>query len=332
MHRVLDAALQGQLTEARHLLANVRDALTRFGASDEDQAALAASIRQLDEFFLLVVVGEFNAGKSAFINALAGQRVLQEGVTPTTSQIHVLRHGDDAGTVVDEHGIRVVTAPVELLRDVHIVDTPGTNAIIREHERLTAEFMPRSDLVIFVTSADRPFTETERGFLEAIRDWGKKIVIVVNKVDIFEREAELSEVVGFVRDSARRLLGITPEVFPVSARFAMRAKQGEPSLWDRSGFSCEDVVDGKTPGTSAENASWLAALVMNRARATAAGWCSDWFETDSPCTYSGVSPMYGEDTILPSSDGLLATTLLMKLPPPVDQATLPSVKSWPLPR
>ena len=208
----------------------------RFGATADDQAALASSIRQLDEFFLLVVVGEFNAGKSAFINALAGQRVLQEGVTPTTAQIHLLKHGPGQATSVDEQGIRVVTAPAELLRDVHIVDTPGTNAVIREHERLTAEFVPRSDLVLFVTSADRPFTETERAFLEAIRDWGKKIVIVVNKVDIFDREADLDEVVAFVRDAARRLLGITPEIFPVSARLALRAKQGEPALWAPSRF------------------------------------------------------------------------------------------------
>jgi GTP-binding protein EngB required for normal cell division len=236
MHRVLDAALQGQLNEARHLLAETRDALTRFGASEEDRAALAASIRQLDEFFLLVVVGEFIAGKSAFINALAGQPILQEGVTPTTAQIHALRYGDAPSTSIDEHGMRVVTAPVELLRELHIVDTPGTNAIMREHERLTAEFVPRSDLVIFITSADRPFTETERVFLEAIRDWGKKIVIVVNKVDIFAREEEVAEVLAFVRDAARRLLGIVPEVFPVSSRLALRAKQGEPSLWNASRF------------------------------------------------------------------------------------------------
>src|SRR5207245_508379 len=93
-----------------------------------------------------------------------------------------------------------------------------------------------SDLVLFVTSADRPFTETERGFLQLIRDWGKKIVIVVNKVDILQREQELEEVVAFVRDGARRLLGISPEVFPVSARLARRAKAGEPSLWAASRF------------------------------------------------------------------------------------------------
>ena len=236
LDRILTPALQQQLTEARQLLAELRDALTRFGASAADQAALAASIRQLDEFFLLVVVGEFNAGKSAFINALAGMPVLQEGVTPTTAEIHLLEYGDAVTSAVGDRGVRVVTAPADLLRDVHIVDTPGTNAIVREHERLTAEFVPRSDLVLFVTSADRPFTETERAFLETIRDWGKKIVIVVNKTDIFEREHDLDEVLQFVRESARRLLGITPDIFGVSARLAMRAKQGQPAEWAASRF------------------------------------------------------------------------------------------------
>jgi len=234
--RILTPGAERQLAEARQLLASLRDALIRFGATRPDEAALAASIRQLDEFFLLVVVGEFNAGKSALINALLGQSILAEGVTPTTSRIHLLRHGDLLAHQNGEDGLDVITAPVDVLREIHIVDTPGTNAILREHERLTAEFVPRSDLVLFVTSADRPFTETERGFLELIRNWGKKIVIVVNKVDILESEREVDEVVAFVRDGARRLLGISPEVFPVSARLARRAKAGEPSLWAASRF------------------------------------------------------------------------------------------------
>src|SRR5690606_8320038 len=73
-------------------------------------------------------------------------------------------------------------------------------------------------------SADRPFTETERGFMDLIRDWGKKIVIVVNKVDILERPEEVASVERFVRESAAALLGVTPEVFAVSARAALRAK------------------------------------------------------------------------------------------------------------
>jgi small GTP-binding protein len=234
--RVLTPDAERQLAEARDLLGQLRDSLVRFGASADHQATLAASIRQLDDFFLLVIVGEFNAGKSAFINALAGRPILQEGVTPTTGRIHVLKYGDALSTVADADGVQVVRAPVDLLRDVHIVDTPGTNAIIREHERLTSEFVPRSDLVLFVTSADRPFTESERHFLETIRSWGKKIVIVINKADIFASGAEVEEVVAFVRDAARQLLGTAPDIFPVSARLAQRAKAGEPSLWAASRF------------------------------------------------------------------------------------------------
>jgi predicted GTPase len=79
-----------------------------------------------------------------------------------------------------------VNYPVEWLRDINIVDTPGTNAVIRKHEQITSEFVPRADLILFVTSADRPFTESERQFIERIRDWGKKVVFVVNKIDIHE--------------------------------------------------------------------------------------------------------------------------------------------------
>lgn len=227
-------------------MAALRDILAEFGAEAEDRAALAASIRQLEELFLIVVVGEFNAGKSAFINALLGRPVVEEGVTPTTAQIQLLKYGETAADNTDADGLRILSAPVELLRDVHLVDTPGTNAIIREHERLTTDFVPRSDLVLFVTSADRPFTETERVFLTVIRDWGKKIIIVLNKVDIFSDAAQLQEVVAFVRDSARTLLGVDPDVLPVSARLAMRAKQGEPSVWAASGFEALEQYLART--------------------------------------------------------------------------------------
>jgi small GTP-binding protein len=234
--RVLDPRLDELVKTERRALVDLRVALARFGATAEDQATLDRSVEQLDELFLLVVVGEFNAGKSAFINALIGSPVLEEGVTPTTAQITLLRHGDRQQRVVSGPRLHTVTAPVDLLREIHIVDTPGTNAIIREHETITSDFVPRADLVIFLTSADRPFTETERLFLERIRDWGKKIVFVINKMDIFERHEDADAVRAFVAEHAHRLTGTEPDVFGVSARFALRAKRGEPALWAASGF------------------------------------------------------------------------------------------------
>jgi small GTP-binding protein len=172
------------------------------------------------------VVGEWNAGKSAFINALLGQKALEEGVTPTTARILVLRHGKRAERQAVALGVDALTAPAEILRTLALVDTPGTNAVVREHEALTRDFVPRADLVLFVTSADRPFTESERAFLEAIREWGKKVVVVLNKADLMESKEDLARVLDYVREQAQRTLGISPEVFPLSARGALRARLG----------------------------------------------------------------------------------------------------------
>ena len=147
---------QQLVNDERRTLEALRDVLVRLDATPDNLDALKQSIHQLDELFLVVIVGEFNAGKSAFINALLGAPVLEEGVTPTTAQVHLLQHGATATRVQRSDHLHVITAPVEFLREIAIVDTPGTNAVIREHEAITADFVPRSDLVLFVTSADRP--------------------------------------------------------------------------------------------------------------------------------------------------------------------------------
>jgi small GTP-binding protein len=226
LRRILTNQQEELLANERRWLSDLGVALARFDVTPDDRTTLDRSIHQLDELFLLVVVGEFNSGKSAFINALLGQPVLEEGVTPTTTRINLLKHGPTTERTVAESYIDIITAPMELLREINIVDTPGTNAIQREHEAITQEFVPRSDMVLFVTSADRPFTESERVFLQRIRDWGKKVVVVVNKIDILETPEDVARIETFIADNARTLLGFTPEIFPVSARQALRAKKG----------------------------------------------------------------------------------------------------------
>jgi GTP-binding protein EngB required for normal cell division len=233
--RILQPSQEQDVRDTRQVLAELQQALSEFGAARDDERTLEASIRQLDDIFLLVVVGEFNAGKSAFINALAGQTILREGVTPTTDRIQVLTYGESV-SLREANGTAVVTAPVDLLRDLHVVDTPGTNAILREHEQLTTSFVPRSDLVLFVTSAERPFAESERAFLEAIRAWGKKVAVIVNRIDVLASAGDVDDVVAFVKRGARDRLGFEPEVLPISARLALRAKQGDPAAWAGSRF------------------------------------------------------------------------------------------------
>ena len=250
MQQVLTAE-QGQiLQKERQLLGDLQVTLARLDAPDADLGLIRNALAQLEELFLMVVVGEFNAGKSAVINALLGEEYLPEGVVPTTSELVLIRHSDAVDQPGADRGMAVRRLPVPWLQEVNLVDTPGTNAVIRQHQELTEHFVPRSDLVLFVTSADRPFSESERAFLQQIRDWGKKIVIVVNKIELLTTEAEQQEVLEFVRRNAHELLGVAPAIFAVSARLALEAKrsgesreQGEearkssfPSPWQRSRF------------------------------------------------------------------------------------------------
>ncbi len=123
-----------------------------------------------------------------------------------------------------------------------LVDTPGTNAVIEQHQQLTERFVPRADLVLFVTSADRPFTDSERRFLELIASWGKKIVLVVNKIDLLDEAADPAaareEVLTFVERHAHDVLaGPKPRAFGVSARRARRAqKSGDDDALEASGL------------------------------------------------------------------------------------------------
>ena len=223
----------------QELLGRLARALEGFGPDVQpaDLQRFKEATEQLAGLFLLVIAGEFNSGKSSFINALLGERVLPEGVTPTTDRINLLRHGPEVTERPLEAYLLERTHPAELLRELNVVDTPGTNAVIRRHEELTRDFIPRADLVLFVTSADRPFSESEREFLERIREWGKKIVFIVNKIDILAGPAEQAEVIAYVRDNAAALLGDAPQVFPVSARRAVQARtQSAPELWEQSGF------------------------------------------------------------------------------------------------
>jgi len=229
------------LQDERRIAQELQACLVGFEEAEAYSTTLREVITSLDELFLLVVVGEFNAGKSACINALLHANVLEEGVVPTTNQVTMLRFGDQDTRQLRDGAILELHYPAEFLRDITIVDTPGVNAVLRQHERLTEDFIPRSDLILFVTSVDRPFTESERAFMERIRAWGKKVVIVLNKIDLLRTPEGLAEVVDFVHENCKSLLGFEPEIFPVSA---LRSQQSHTAvgheairLWEESGFS-----------------------------------------------------------------------------------------------
>ncbi|DBB09704.1 TPA: hypothetical protein ACH3X3_001344 [Trebouxia sp. C0006] len=223
----LSPAKEDLVEAERQLLQQVLGLLEQATPQMEERSMLTDALKQLDELFLLVVVGEFNSGKSSVINALLGSRYLAEGILPTTNEISVLKFLEDGDQEVTQNsdGFFIRRLPAQLLREMNVVDTPGTNVILDRQQRLTEEYVPRADLVLFVMSADRPFTESEVNFLKYIRQWGKKVIFLVNKVDILSSDEEVQEVVKFVSDNAKRVLNVdAARVIPVSSRLALDAK------------------------------------------------------------------------------------------------------------
>lgn len=235
---VLSEAARELLRRERNALSDLRSLVARLEPGGEAERALATALEDLDGLLLLVVVGEFNTGKSSLVNALLGAQVMAEGVTPTTDRVTLVVHGDEPRSQELSAEFARVSHPAPRLRDLALVDTPGTNAVIAQHQLLTERFVPRADLVLFVTSADRALTETERGFLQRIAAWGRRVTVVVNKVDMLAGQAQLDEVVGFVRRHAREALGYAPEVLAVSTRQAIQARAvGDEAGLEASGLA-----------------------------------------------------------------------------------------------
>ena len=240
--QIVDERLRPLIESEKQLLSTLHD-LAVAGEHAEDARRLSDILAGIDELFLLVIVGEFNSGKSSFINALFGQRARVEGPVPVDDRITIMHYGEQPAERTLGPFVTEKRLPVEFLRDIAIVDTPGTNSVVRQHQEVTEDFIPRADLVLFTTSIDRPLTESERQFLSYIQRWGKKIIIVLNKIDTKD-EAEIVEVTDFVDSKCRELLGFKPLIFPVSAKLALNAKLGgHPRDWTRSRFEAlEDFI------------------------------------------------------------------------------------------
>lgn len=210
------------------LLTDVADAIVDLAdqSSDDRRRLLdvADDLRQM--FFLIVVIGEFNAGKSSFINALLGDELLPMGITPTTEMIELIRYNETPLRRPEIQGdsIRQWAHPATGAPGVALVDTPGTGSVFQKHERTAKDFLHRSDLVIFVISAKRAFGETERLYLDLARSYGKKIIVVMNQIDLLTPN-ERAEVRRFVERQLDELLGVRPLLFMVSARESLNARK-----------------------------------------------------------------------------------------------------------
>ena len=197
---------------------------------------LLADIR---EPLLFVVVGEVKSGKSSLLNALFGHEFAKADVLPATDRVYIFRHGPEEKSVEVSPQLTERYLPIAFLRDFNVVDTPGTNTMVVEHQTVTENFVPRADLVVFVFSVANPWSQSAWNLLNFVqKKWLKNVVFVLQQADLRD-PAEIDIIRRHLQDTAMQKLGFVPPVFAVSARKALLARTAtvvKDELWKESEF------------------------------------------------------------------------------------------------
>jgi GTPase Era involved in 16S rRNA processing len=238
--------LKRTLGEVAKLLRDVEKFFGRMGQTDTQQKVHDMAT-QIEEPFYLLVAGEYNSGKSSFLNALLGEKILREGPTPTTRKITILTYGDSYSVEEIQENLCRVIYPIESLKDITLIDTPGTNSVFVEHEKIIEGFIHRAELVVFITSSDKPLTESECEFLQLLKGkWGRKVLFILNKTDL-KTEEERKEIISFIEKNCYKLLGFEPRILTVSSTEAFRAKETKsPELLKKSNMEeVEEFINEK---------------------------------------------------------------------------------------
>jgi GTP-binding protein EngB required for normal cell division len=222
------------------LISSLLDVLPRVDNLGEAQLSqMRDALFHADNPYMVVFVGPFSSGKSSIVNALMGRSDLMPvGVTPTTDHISILRWGEEPDRITSGTEVESVFYPSSLLKKVSFVDTPGLESVFQKHEETTRNFLHRSDVVFLVMLATQAMTAANLEYLQRLKEYGTKVIILINQVDLLTPE-EADTVYQYVLTEAKARLGIEPDVWMVSAKKGLQAQREgvlDEGLWHESGL------------------------------------------------------------------------------------------------
>ena len=214
--QIINETLQAYRTDLDALLERVQ-ALAKAINNPDLQLTTHNLRRNINEPFLFVVVGEVKAGKSSFVNALLEAEVCATDIEPCTDSIQQIVYAEQEFVEQVEPNLRKIGRPISILQEISIVDTPGTNTVVDEHQIITERYIPNSDLTFFVLFAKNPYQKSAWDFLDFVSaEWRKKVVFILQQADLL-RPADLATNLERVKEYAYQKQIKAPIIFATSA-------------------------------------------------------------------------------------------------------------------
>ena len=197
--------------------------------------------------FMFVICGEVKVGKSSFINALLESKteICKVAPSPMTDTIQLIVYGPEYQMTALSPVLKRISYPEDILKEIAIVDTPGTNTIIAHHQEITENFVPTSDLVIFVFEAKNPYRQSAWDFFNFIKtDWQKKVIFVLQQKDLID-PADLQINIRGLEQYAKEKGISNPLIFPVSAKMDLEGKKDDSGFLPLREFIAKNITGGK---------------------------------------------------------------------------------------
>ncbi len=247
-HSLLNQSLQSLRAQTDDAVKALHELTVHIG--NEPLAQTVSELRnRINDPFMFVIVGEVKAGKSSFINALLESReeITAVAPQPMTDTIQQIVYGPEKAVSVIHPYLKRIEVPVDILQDIALVDTPGTNTIIEHHQEITERFIPASDLVVFVFEAKNPYRESAWQFFQFIhQDWRKKVVFVLQQKDLLPEE-DLSVNIARLTEYAEKKGVSQPLIFAVSAKWELEGNEEKSGFPPVRAYIRENITGGKAP-------------------------------------------------------------------------------------
>ncbi len=219
----------------QEILVPIRDSVSRFHlVSLERPLEVCENLAVKSPLIDVAILGQFKAGKSSFLNALLGCRLLPVGVIPVTTVITRIVHGPEERAVVshfdgsrteihlerlDEYTSEaknpnndkdVAVVDIELpsltrYAGLRLVDTPGLGSVFKYHMETSENWLPEVGAALLAISADRPLSEHDLALIRELLRYTPRIILLLTKADLLSK-GQQDEVVRFFQDTLKREL------------------------------------------------------------------------------------------------------------------------------